>query len=207
MTIGQLPAEEQEVGWSISLNLNSLSKESKNIAAAVALFLMCRERGADDLFGDWMQIAARDCALSIHNFGTALAKVRSLIGKAKSWHPLINTEALKSAEMAFNEKFPFAHKMRHSVAHPEMYNDPTKKLGLNGDLDDLGIKAEGGENLVIKSLISNSTFAATIDGILVRFDLTSETLDVVISIVNKTFDAFSQPNSKGVRIFPPFQFR
>jgi hypothetical protein len=191
LAIGSLPIEERDIGWSISLNLSSLSREAKNIAAAIVLFGVCRENGAKDLFGDWMRLAARDGAISIYSFGKALAQVRSLIGRVKSWHPIIDAEKLKSAESAFKKSFPFAEKMRHSVAHPEFYNNPDKKMGINGDFEGLGIKAEGVENLVLQEMIENFTFAATFEGVLVKYDLTAETLNSVIGITEQAFDAFS----------------
>lgn len=203
LAIGNLPIDEQEIGWSIYLNLNSLSDEANNIAAAIALFELGRSNGAHGLYGTWMQIAARDGALTIRNFGKALSKIRSLIGRIKSWLPLVDSDALKVAALRFDEKFPFADKLRHAVAHPEFYNDPNKKMGIDGDLDDIGIKAENVKNLSIKGQITDCTYASSIEGILVKYDLTRDTLEAIFDIVHQVFDAFAPPTATGIRRFPP----
>lgn len=143
--------------------------------------------------------------MSIRNFGEALAKVRSLVGRVKSWLPLIDTQALKFAETAFNDKFPFAHKLRHSVAHPELYNDPTKKMGIDGDMEELGINVSNVRDMTIKGLISGNTFASTFEGILVRYDLTEDTICTILRIIHQVFDAFSIADIHGRRAFPPRQ--
>lgn len=205
INVNSLSIEERIIGQSIYSNLASISSEATSIAAAVALFGVCQDRGGRDLFGDWMRLAARDGAMSIRNFGEALASVRSLIGRVKVWLPLIDTKALKAVETHFNEVFPFAHKLRHSVAHPEFYNDPTKKMGISGDLDELGVKAENVGNLTIKAMISDSTYASTFEGVLVRYDLTTTTIDAVSDLTHRTFNAFALPDERGKRTFPPRQ--
>jgi hypothetical protein len=109
------------------------------------------------------------------------------------------------AEQEFNLKFPFAHKLRHAVAHPEVYNDPTKGMGMSGSMDELGIKAENVQNLTIQGMISNFTFASTFEGVLIQYDLTPETIDAVIGIINMAYDAFAKPDERGNREFRPLQ--
>jgi hypothetical protein len=185
-----VPEEEMEIARAITSNLQALSTEATNIAAAVALFGLCAGKQERGLWQDWMRVAARDGAMSIRNFGEALAKVRGLIGKVSTWHSMVDTKALKSAETIFREKFPFAHNMRHSVAHPELYNDPSKKMGISGSLDELGIHAQDVTNLSIQGLITGVTFASTFKGSLVRYDVSAESLAAIISITEKCFGSF-----------------
>jgi hypothetical protein len=128
--------------------------------------------------------------MSIRNFGEALAKVRGLIGRVSTWRSMVDTKTLKSAETTFKEKFPFAHKMRHSVAHPELYNDPFKKMGISGSMDELGIRASDVTNLSIQGLITGVTFASTFEGALVRYDVSAESLAEIINITEKCFNSF-----------------
>jgi hypothetical protein len=99
-----LPEAELAIASSISSNLRSLSTEATNIAAAITLFGFSlqednknagpAQRGS--LWPKWMGIAARDGAMSIRNFGEALAKIRALIGKTPTWLPHIDTKSLGS---------------------------------------------------------------------------------------------------------------
>ncbi|WP_236575110.1 hypothetical protein [Sphingobium sp. S6] len=184
--------EEKEIARAITSNLNALSTEANNIAAAVALFGLCAGKQERGLWQDWMRVAARDGAMSIRNFGEALAKIRGLIGKVPTWCSVVDTKALKSAETTFKETFPFAYKMRHSVAHPELYNDPSKKMGISGSMDELGIRANDVTNLSIQGLITGVTFASTFEGVLVRYDVSAESLSAIIDITNTCFSSFQR---------------
>ncbi len=184
---------DQEVARSIDQNLSDMSRSANDVAAAIALFHFSRSNGQGfDLFRDWLFLAARDGAMSIRNFGTALAKVRDLIGRIPAWLLLVYTNALKEAEKEFHASFPFAHKMRHSVAHPELYSDPTKNKGFSGDFEGFGFKLENVKNATVHQNISDNTFASTFEGAFVHYDLNDVAIRQIVRLSTDGFRAIAK---------------
>jgi hypothetical protein len=192
--ISGLSQEQREIARSVEDNLRDLSTSAKSVAAAVALFQFCRKQpvSPDSLFQEWLFLAARDGAMSIRNFGVAISTVRSLVGRVPIWLGGVDTKGLKIAERTFNQAFPFAHKLRHSVAHPEFHSELKKKMGIDGSYEGLGYKIENSSNISIQLGLYNNTFHSTFEGQLVQYDLTEQTISVLIDVTKECFHAFSK---------------
>ena len=185
----ELPEEHRETASSIQDYLFIMSLSGHQLAAAISLFQYCRlakENGDQTgvigipLFADWEHIAARDGAFSIYNFDEALAKTRSLIGKIPQWLQLIDTDQLKESEKVLDAAFPFARKMRDSVAHPELYANPTKKMGIS----------DGSSSITINGGLFNETYVSTFKGEAVQYALDESTLNTIMDVAAQAFIAF-----------------
>jgi len=166
-----------------------MSNSGHHLAAAISLFQYCRfaKENRDrtgvvgiPLFTDWELIAARDGAFSIFNFDEALAKTRSLIGKVPQWIQKIDALQLKESEKILDVAFPFARKMRDAVAHPELYADSTKKMGIS----------DGSSSLTVEGSLFGDTFMSTFKGEAVKYSVNESTLNILMDVAAQAFMAF-----------------
>jgi len=139
-----------------------LEIQAMNFVSAAALFGFCAQNRAEGLFSDWMGVAGRDGALTLNNYSVVLSRIRKLVGQIPTWLPQVDAQTLKRAATEFDRAFPFAQKLRHSVAHPEIYNNPNKKMGIDGPFELAGVKADGGpKNATFRECIDGFTFIST----------------------------------------------
>jgi hypothetical protein len=67
-------------------------------------------------FVGWMNLVARDAAMTVYHFGSTLDALKGNVGKAQSL-AAVNSEALKIAWKRFESSFPFHEVFRHAVGH------------------------------------------------------------------------------------------
>ncbi len=192
MTMNELAEEERGPALSLNSNLSDMSRYAEALVAAVALFHYCAARpdSQNKLFIAWQFLAARDGAMSLRNFSTALAASRGLLGRVPTWAPSIDVAGLKAAHKEFNAAFPFAHKMRHSVAHPENYSDRTKDMASTAGISFPMFEMPAGPAVTISQTLMGHTFVSTIDGIAVHYDLSDATAIKVLDVTKAAFAAF-----------------
>ena len=134
------------------INLNNhlaeLSQNCKDFACCVALFHNSSEQyfkehklfNSSDfdyknrpisLHESWSRLAARNGALELRNYRKTLETIQSTSGKIDDIRNTIDLKILRNARKRFDKYFPDVDTLRHSVAHPEAYNDPiqSKKMG------------------------------------------------------------------------------
>jgi hypothetical protein len=186
----QLSDTERSLGEAITSNLSTIRSKNMSVGAAVALYELARSNSLKGLYFDWALMAGRDGALSLYDYGQALAKVRSLIGRVSSWFHRIDRNRLKQAEKEFDAAFPFSAQLRHSVAHPELYNNPEKRMGIGIQSDMDNADSEDGL-MTINGSIINHSFSATFEGTLVQYALTSDTVRSLTQITQSAFEAFN----------------
>ena len=175
---------------SINSHLRSMEKAAKEVCAAICLYQFSCDNGGEGLFSDWIFLAARCGALSIRDFGVSMAKVRGLIGQVQVYKDAFNVKSQKEAELEFKAYFPFCDKMRHSAAHPEVYNDPNKNIPFEGDYVGTTIRLEGVSQMSISSLFDGDTYIATFDGAIVNYSLDMATIKTINAVTQKFFGSF-----------------
>jgi hypothetical protein len=170
-----LPRDVKPAAQSLVDNLRDVHSNAESITAAIALYEVSnqqQERGW--LFRQWMFLAGEAGAMEIRNYGKALAAVRKLVGQVPQWLGRVDAQALKESEADFKTYFPNADKLRHSVAHPEFYSDPSKNM--YGPPPPGMVNSEGGgHQIMMQGSIYNNQFTATFEGVTVSYPLTSET--------------------------------
>ena len=68
-------------------------------------------------YWEWQLIAARDAAMTVYHFGTALTIVKSQNGRYPTLRANVNANRIKEAVAAFSSAFPRSHRIRHAVGH------------------------------------------------------------------------------------------
>ena len=192
LQIAGLDAMQLESFKFIQANLAAMARQFGFLTAAISLFEFCATIKTEDrMSSDWQFVAARDGAMSIRNFAYAIANVRRAIGQIPNWVTLVDVSLLKQAHVDFEAAFPFSHKLRHSVAHPEFYADPKKDMAVTDAVNIGGIfVTEKGGNITINQGLFNNTFASTFEGDVVQYELSFETCIKILDICNRSFAAF-----------------
>jgi hypothetical protein len=134
-----------------------------------------------------MQIASKYGALSIRNLGQALRAAQALIGRIPTWSDNIDRPAIKAARKDFEDQFPNIDKVRHSIAHPELYSAPHKSMGTVVKSVPKAIKADS--PIVVMSGMFERTYFATFEGAEVSYDLTADTALKLKDIIRRCFEA------------------
>lgn len=126
--VEDLPVADRENGLAFFRNLVMLHYWSFDFSAAVALFELAQSSRSASRFNPadrWPFLAARGGALALRNHMEMFAAGRALIGKISGWRDRINGKELRAIDRCLAERFPKIDKLRHAVAHPEFYADPT----------------------------------------------------------------------------------
>jgi hypothetical protein len=200
--MGHLSEQDQRGAESIRCNLMTMVSECRNLAAALALFDHANGQGNQQLFREWMRLAMRDGAMSIHNFGHALERVGSLIPTVKGYVDLVDMNALKTVRADFKNAFPHAIQLRNSVAHPNVYDNPNKNVPLTKATVGFGVRIMEGAKATIRAM-SGRVYQATWNGELVSYELSSHSVKIIHSVAQRSFDVIAPPDRNGVRWFPP----
>ena len=206
INLSKISEEHKDVGRAIRNYLSTLETEATNFVSAVALFEHCIDSGSQDLYGRWTFIAGREGALTIRNFGKAMKELRSTWGRIPEWRSMIDGEStINAAWNSFELEFPFADRMRHVVAHPELYDNPKKKMGVDGEniVSSIHI-GPNATNVSIRNCFQGSLFQATFEGAFVEYDLSISTVNTINRLTTQAFSAFGEPDQFGSAIFPPF---
>lgn len=177
---------------SLDRNVNSLSNYCINMQSAVDLFdfALSGKAGASQL---WAFTAGREGAMTLRNFKVALASISHLIGRCPSWEGVADKEAISAANHEFQKRFPGADKLRHTVAHPEWYNNSDKDMTSHSAHSVPGMSGESGATIM--SSFAERKYLATIEGVLVSYELSSETADVLCELRDTVCAAFRPSNT------------
>lgn len=194
LTFNGLENEDLVLARSVCDYLSGMRTAAQHLAEAVALFDFSRENADKGrLFSSWSLMGAREGAVQIRNFGQFLRKVRGLAGRVPQWAGKFDAAAIKDAVASFEKQFPSADKLRHSVAHPEFFGDPSKPTrAIVTDLPGPGLKVTGSANLAISSTLFNNTFHGTFEGQMLTYEVDGATVSAIIAITRQTFSAFDQ---------------
>jgi len=204
MVVAKLSEEQRGAGAAVVRNLLDIERAYLEVAYALALFeveehnfavrLRNFELSSDRTDGSptdwlekhWMFLAARYGGLAVRNFGQALAAVSGLIGRVPSWNDYIDRKGVGIARKRFSSSFPTIDKVRHAVAHPELYSHPNKAENMRVT-DDLGT------SMMMQSNLEGRKLSYTFDGMIVSYELSLATLKELLAIMTDCYSAFHAP--------------
>lgn len=135
-------------------------------------------------------MAARNGGLALRNFCRCLAAARGVVGKVSFWAGKIDLKALKSIEAEFRDRFPDIDKLRHAVAHPEFYANPS--VDMTGAPKDMPGLSFGADVTVQDALGLGGTYATTINGMTVHYQLTIESAQLILDLTCRAYAAVNQ---------------
>lgn len=175
-------------------NLDELQKWSNDFACSLALYDMCEaqpfgEQGPTFLNMRWRFMAARNGGLALRNFSQCLSAARGVVGKVSFWRGKIDVQALKVIEAEFRSRFPEIDKLRHAIAHPEFYGNPL--IDMSGSPADMPGLSVGG-NITVQDALAFRTYATTINGLTVSYQLSIENARLVLDFTQRAYTAVEQ---------------
>jgi hypothetical protein len=144
----------------------------------------------------WMHIAARDVAITIHDFHRSMAFAVRYAELCPSLRTPANNRAKNAAMKLFTEYFPQAKLIRHAAGHS------TDFFGSPKDRDANSVKPPDtipglieGCSFAISGTIAERTVIYTGYGETMTFDLTLKTLERLADVTHAFFKAFTRANS------------
>jgi|GEM_PF-4869270 len=137
-----------------------------------------------------MMIGARNGGLALRNFCQCLAAARGVVGKVACWKGKIDLKELKAIENEFRNRFPDIDKLRHAVAHPEFYANPS--INMKGAPASMPGLAFEGSFQVQDALGLGGTYATTINGMTVHYQLTADNARLVLELTRRAYSAVDQ---------------
>lgn len=167
------------------MNISKMAKWTDDFTASVALLDHAYALKDNWISNRWSFIAARNGGLALRNFSEHLAAARGLVGKIPAWLPVLDVTALKEVATDFAERFPRIEKLRHAVAHPEFYANPSKDMKGGGSTADGKIAIA--ETISVQDALIHRTYATSINGISVSYDLTVENSAFLLGSLNKSY--------------------
>lgn len=191
--VEDLPVADRENGLAFFRNLVMLHYWSFDFSAAVALFELAQSSRSASRFNPadrWPFLAARGGALALRNHMEMFAAGRALIGKISGWRDRINGKELRAIDRCLAERFPKIDKLRHAVAHPEFYADPTIDMTGPAVAED-GIYIAGGGSM--QDFLHDRKYRCTINGMHVSYELTCANAAFLAHATSAIYETVSAP--------------
>ena len=220
-----LPAEENERGRYVNSQLRSMRSEIETFENALALVERCeqeeesiraernelRERvpfGSPEwqdvmdrasqairLRSSWVLMAARICAMLIHDFQMTMINAKKNIEKCPVLKSRVSIKEMNSAFSLFNQMFPNAEYLRHAAAHPaDFFGTPPKAKAnsFSGPKELPGfLKAgESSKQIAISCNVAGRTVHYSGNGQAMSFDMTSQTVANLESVRRSLLSSF-----------------
>jgi hypothetical protein len=186
--IDGLPSEEIDAGWNISISFGRLVQYTDEFAAALALFDFATEgmqRGPSNLpLREWRQMAGREGAMAIYQFGMTAEGLSATIGKYPTLATRFDQKTLGAARKLLERSFPLRELTRHAVAHAgEMFSDPKRAK-------EHFVVRSPGVSVAYRNVIQGRRVKFTICRTLCTYELSQKTLDRFIAVRGSYFSAF-----------------
>lgn len=166
--------------------------------AALTLFDFALERikvgdKEQNVYRHWQFIAARDGAITIYNFQSALGSVTQTLNKSQYFAAKFDRAALRSVRKKFEAWFPDAADVRHSVGHASDKFENEKehvKNGYSGVLDIPGLDLEAVTNFILTDHLHDRTLYNTLDTKIVQYTIDQSAFEHLKEVRDEVFDLF-----------------
>jgi hypothetical protein len=215
-----LPENEHDMARHIQGQLSDLESYIQKFKAAIDLFDYCdlklneydvehRKRKAEnhtagrewrkatrhlwENYLNWKHLATRDGAMTIFHFAKTLIAAKAIFGKAPTLKSKINLDASKKSGRLFNTYFPDFETIRHTIAHTAELKESLEKRdnsAINSGFQQGGLTIAEGTNTLVSGVIGGRTFSSSIDGKMVSYDLSNETLAKLKEVQDQFLIAF-----------------
>lgn len=154
------------------------------------------------MFGSWQDIAARSGVVTLYNFRMALNSACSFHKSCNELSSKIDHKMISSSKDIFLKRFPHTRELRQAILHQaELHSNDSrfKQNAITKGLDDGPFKINGG-TLIVQNLSVDRTFKTSFDGKLYEYDLTIDSIEVLLKTATELFKGF-----EGLRYQPPRQ--
>lgn len=226
-----LPESEHEIARTFSRQLSALPQFVDRFRPALSLFDCCDAKivelrahrdqmrsenpdPEDDRYGpeffadskifvEWMNIAARDGALTIGDLLELLEETRTTINKFPTVLAQIQGSGIDGVFDFFDSKFPGAKLIRNAFAHPSTLSNTPAEMRRNmhtGGSSRL-VAVPSGEASYMISGISGRVVTVTKNGQILEFEMSQETFDTLAAILLKFYQALGPAETETRRLW------
>ena len=149
----------------------------------------------DCVYFRWINLAFRSGGMAARDFVFALERLQSLPGRVASWCDGVDSKAIKAARSDFDALFPGIERVRHTIAHPEVFANPEGGWRVSGKIPAPGlpgvtlVDATGGSAQINMSIIGDH-YLATHETGAVSYELSEQTTQSLLEITTQVFGAF-----------------
>ena len=198
---GGAPPEEAGAIRQLQENVWSMAAFIKKFRAAVLLFDHCEHRrsklGSDEeaarLLKDWQMIAARDGAMSIYHFGKMWTVMPTLVRQAPTLWARMNQTAFNQVGGSFEQGFPQWALVRKGIAHMGDFRKAANRVAEHVTADDIllpDVTVRSSAETYVSDCLSGRTYVSTVEGKVVRYDISNETLGSLCGVYDLIVEAF-----------------
>jgi hypothetical protein len=208
-----LPAEERRAAVLVCDNLRLLKTHVDALGAALSLFdycdkqrRICREtlaaaprdeiaRATRRTMFSWQLVAARDGAMTIYHFATAMDGIDQTVATCPTLLALMNRPMRKAANQYFRQYFPSYIDIRDAVVHTaEKTKTPEKPAehAHKAAYESSAMRILEGSTLVITNTLEGRRFTNTWEGRVLAFELSQETVNQLDNVKAQMWTAFRE---------------
>jgi hypothetical protein len=145
----------------------------------------------------WRTIAARDGALSIYHFGSALFAIGSAMGDCPTISPQADHPAIRQARKTFAAALPSYEALRHGVGHAADFNTTIEKrekhsiaLPWKQSFGEVNLQVMGSASARITEQLQGRTYYLSFEGEMHHYELSQKTLEVLSKTRASVYAAF-----------------
>lgn len=199
---GNVPESQMLALNLVGHSLDNLEYFSANFSAALKLFDFCKKQRASRLkppqhYRSWQFVAARDGAISMHNFSDAIAALKEAASACQYIADRLDVTSIKALQDKFNRTFPNSKRVRHSVGHAGEKTkglDQHKKHGFKGSYNRGGLKIAAAHGAIVIDHLHGRTFSNSWHGQIETYRISKKTLSQLQALKYEIYDLFDEMN-------------
>ncbi len=202
-----LPIGEREIARQFNA-LVELSARASDFRTGLELFSYCslerqkahetKDEGGAASFLKWMELASRDCVMSIYHFGHVINGIGETLGKCPILKSKINPRDLRKANNRFSTRFSWCVHLRNALAHSaERGNTPRAQrrhsvAGPNKiSSGNVQISVAEGDSVGMVEGLNGTTYYSMWGGKIYSCNITEETAIEIDAIKDSFLKVFS----------------
>lgn len=175
------PHAEREAVKDLYAHLTALKYNIEAWDAGLQLYKLALKAPAQvrrDIALRWRFVAANECVFQLHHLKKRIEKIRGVkVKKCPSLSTLIDTRRLRQSAKLLNDYFPKINELRDAIAHAGEFDAHPEDHASDGVF-------------ALKGFREGHTFSAPFKKKLYHLDITDETLNRMIEVVDTFFEGF-----------------
>jgi hypothetical protein len=195
--MGLIPQDEYAATNLVGMHIVRLGRYVEEFSAALDLFnlseFLATRNFVNRQFRMWMNLAARDGAMTIYHFDRVLVKSGRSFKECPTLMGLVDHNAFSAARREFSRTFPKAARVRHGTAHKAEMGETLASVasnGFSGKLDGPWLSGAFG-NLTIEDSLMDRMFTTTHQGEILSYEVSTATLDALHHIATLFYSGFN----------------
>lgn len=138
--------------------------------------------------GRWQIIAAHAAIVAASNCQESMKHLTTHVNNCEALYSEVDAEELKAAKATFNGDFPGIRAFRRRVAHTIK---PGQHDAATGSYMSSGVRITDSKHFSLKGELDNRRYTATINGQVVKCEISQKSLDALRKAKDRFFTAFN----------------